>query len=109
MRRKESLSTTIPGSSLPGDGKPAVQQSKLDIDYPQAGEKVERGHYAIRISGCEGECQVSINDDNWQSCRSADGYCWYDWSPTETGRQLISARVRSGNRWLKVQRTCDVK
>jgi len=109
VRRKESVSTIIPGSSLPGDGKPAVQQSQLGIDYPQAGEPVARGHYAIRISGCDGECQVSIDDGDWQSCRSADGYWWYDWCPTETGRQRISARVRSGNKWLKVQRTCEVK
>jgi len=109
VRRNELLSKIIPGLNHTGEEKPAVQQSKLSIDYPQAGEKVARGQYAIRISGCEGECQVAINDDEWQSCRSTDGYSWYDWSPTDAGRHRVSARVRSGNKWFKVQRTCEVK
>ena len=108
MRRKESVSTIIPGSSLPGDGKPAVQQSQLGIDYPQAGEKVFCGHYAIRISGHEGECQVAIDDGDWRSCRWADGYSWFDWIPAKKGRHHISARTRVGNKWVKADRACNV-
>ena len=99
MRKIGSLSTIVPGEKL----------SKPDIDYPQIGEKVARGHYAIRISGCAGKCEVAIDDGTWRSCRCADGYCWYDWYPTEIGRHRICARVRSGNKWLKVQRTGEVE
>jgi hypothetical protein len=78
------------------------------IDYPQAGEKVLRGHYSIRISGGSGDCQAAIDGGDWQSCRTADGYHWYDWSPEKTGSHRISVRVRSGHKWVKVQRTCRV-
>jgi hypothetical protein len=80
-----------------------------NIDFPQAGEKVAPGHYAIRISGCQGECQAAIDDGEWQACRTEDGYCWYDWSPQAAGRHRIQVRARNGNKWLKTQRTCEVK
>ena len=82
--------------------------SKPSIDYPQAGDKVTRGRYAVRISGCAGECQAAIDGGDWQPCRSADGYCWYDWCPAETGRHRISVRARVGNAWVKDERTCRV-
>ena len=108
MRRKPLLSTRIPVLSQPGEVKPAVQQSKLSIDYPQAAENVQRGHYSIRISGCLNECQVAIDDGEWQPCRSAEGFSWYDWYPEQPGTHRISVRVRSGNKWVKTQRACRV-
>jgi len=48
------------------------------------------------------------NDGDWQSCRSADGFCWHDWYPEQPGTHRISARVRSGNKWVKAHRTCRV-
>ena len=102
VRRKGLLASITAG--LVGDASLAP-----NIDYPQAGEKVQAGNYAVRISGCSSECQVSIDDGDWQSCRSADGYCWYDWCPTATGRHRISARIRNSNKWVKTQRTCEVK
>ena len=109
MRRHGVLSSIIPGMKPAGEEKTSLPQNKFDIDYPQASETVARGHYAIRISGCEGECHVSIDEGDWQPCRSAEGFCWFDWNPTQTGRHRLSARTRSGNKWLKAQRTCEVK
>ena len=102
MRRKGSLLESLSGLI----GQTGVGPS---IDYPQAGEKVSPGHYSIRISGCQGECQAAIDDGEWQACRTSDGYCWYDWQPQEAGRHRITVRARSGSKWLKTQRTCDVR
>ena len=55
---------------LPGK---VERSSKLNIDYPQAGEKVNRGQYAIRVSAGGGECQIAIDDGPWQTCRFGDG------------------------------------
>lgn len=107
MRRKGLLSGALAG--LIGRTKQDSQDAGPNIDYPQAGEKVLAGHYAIRISGCTAECEVAIDDGEWQPCRSADGFNWYDWTPIAAGRYRISARVRGGNKWIKVQRTCEVK
>ena len=104
MARHRLLSALIPGLKQTREEK----QNTLSIDYPQADEKVARGHYAIRISGCAGECQVAIDGGEWQSCRSADGYQWYDWNPAETGTHRISVRAHVGNRWVKADRTCRV-
>jgi hypothetical protein len=84
-------------------------QSKLNIDYPQAGEKVHRGHYTVRISECAGECQIEINGTGvWHSCRRDWGYRWYDWNPTKTGENRISIRTRAGDKWIKSDRICRV-
>jgi hypothetical protein len=84
------------GTTLPG------------IDYPQQGEKVQVGHYAVRISGCTGECQVSIDDGDWQNCRNAEGFWWYDWSADQPGTHRISVRTRIGAAWVKTNRSCNV-
>lgn len=89
---------------------PTVEHSdEVSIDYPQSGEKVNRGHYAIRISAGKRECQVAIDKNPWQKCRSADGFSWYDWSPAKPGAYRISARIRVGNKWVKSERLCTVK
>jgi len=80
----------------------------LHIDYPLADETVKRGRYTIRISGGTEECHVAIDDGGWQSCRSADGYSWYDWCPTETRAHRISARTRIGNKLVETEKTCSV-
>ena len=96
------------GVSQAGNGGKMLDCKPPTIDYPQAGEKVQRGHYSIRISGCAGECQAAIDEGDWQSCRVADGFHWYDWSPEKPGSHRISVRVRSGKKWVKTQRTCRV-
>jgi hypothetical protein len=64
----------------------------LAIDYPSEGDRVIQGHYAVRISAASGPVDVSINGGEWQSCREANGYFWFDWWPETTGKQKITAR-----------------
>ena len=105
MARRSLLSTVIPGLNKTEEEK----LSKLSIDYPQVGEKVACGHYAIRISGCEGECQITIDGTgDWQNCRCDGGFQWFDWNPTETGAHRISVRTHVANKWVKADRTCRV-
>lgn len=85
------------------------RNSKLSIDYPQAGEKVNCGHYAVRLSAGGSECQISIDDSPWQTCRCGDAFSWYDWFPGQIGYHRISVRTRVGSRWVKADRTCKVQ
>lgn len=108
MRNKGLLSVKIPGLRKTVQEKP-VSCEKLCIDYPQQGETVCRGHYAVRISGGNGESQVAIDSGTWQECRADGGYHWYDWFPETPGRHSISVRSRVNNKWIKTERTCDVE
>ena len=93
---------------LSGKAKIVKQSDKLSIDYPKAGEKVNRGHYAIRISTTSAECQVAIDKSDWQPCRQADGCFWFDWSAEQAGAHRIAAQARIGNKWVKTERVCNV-
>ncbi len=107
MRKKGLLSVKIPGPSKTVKTKPV--SSALGIDYPQLGETVCRGHYAVRISGGDGSSQVSIDSGAWQECRADAGYHWYDWFPETPGSHLISVRSRVNSKWGKAERTCSVE
>lgn len=89
-----------------------AQATEASIDYPKEGESVLPGHYAVRISAkTAGSVEVSINNGPWHTCRTADGYHWYDWTPSTPGRATISARCKSSNGCAKTPttRTCQVK
>ncbi len=65
------------------------------IDYPQNNETVYCGHYCFRL-GSRKPCsamQVSINGGEWQNCRQANGYWWYDWWNFNTGNFYIEAKA----------------
>ena len=86
-------------------------QIDVVIDYPKEEELVAPGHYAIRISGLpEAQVEISINESEWQGCRTALGFYWFDWAPSKPGEQIINARLRVGkNRWKNAeQRYCRV-
>ncbi|MBI5241718.1 MAG: hypothetical protein HY926_14690, partial [Elusimicrobia bacterium] len=106
MRGKNLLSALMPRLT-----KIAVRQAVLDnipaIDFPRLGERIRRGHYAIRISAPPGECHVAIDGGCWRSCRRDSGYFWYDWRP-EPGSHHIMARNRSDNGWGHTETTCVV-
>lgn len=87
-----------------------TERQPATIDYPQDAERVFAGNYTIRISATgAGEAQVSVDGGEWQGCREAAGYFWYDWAPV-AGRHKLEVRVRSGKgRWKKGEsRSCDV-
>jgi len=93
---------------LSGKIRTQERSGKLNIDYPQAGEKVQRGHYSIRISAEGAQCQVAVDNGSWKDCRVADGYSWHDWTPEKPGAHRIAVRARSGNKWVKAERVCSV-
>ena len=65
------------------------------IDYPQNNETVYCGHYCFRL-GSRKPCtsmQVSINGGEWQNCRQANGYWWYDWWTFNTGNFYLEAKA----------------
>lgn len=67
------------------------------LDYPQAGESVQPGHYAIRVAAKDGATvEVSIDGSAWVPCRSAVGYFWFDWEPSLPGTHTILARAKNG-------------
>jgi hypothetical protein len=107
VRKKGLLSVRIPGLSKTVTEKP-VARAKVSIDYPQQGERVQRGHYAVRISAGEAECQACVDGSEWQSCRSDAGFSWFDWYPEKPGTHTISVRVRVNGKWTKTERVCDV-
>jgi hypothetical protein len=108
VKKKGLLSVKIPGLSKTIKEKP-VASPAISIDYPQEGEAVYCGHYAIRLFGGNGESQVSINDGAWQDCRNDAGFSWYDWFPATAGTHRISLRTRINGKWVKTERTCEVK
>ncbi|OVE75523.1 hypothetical protein BVX98_07345 [bacterium F11] len=74
----------------------------VSIDYPLDGEKINKGHYAIRISVSEDRpTEISINGKEWKPCRSADGFKWFDWTVENPGKTKIISRVHNGtNEWI---------
>lgn len=81
------------------NGKKSKSQTEsspiaLSIDYPQEGDVVLEGHYAVRISvPFAGQTQVSVNKGPWQTCRPDSGYQWFDWWPEKSGKQKLEARL----------------
>ena len=108
MKKKSILSVKIPGLSRTVAEK-STESPKIKIDYPQEGERVRRGHYAIRISAGGGQCQAAIDESSWQDCRNDAGYSWLDWFPEKPGAHRITVRTRLSGRWIKAQRVCDVE
>jgi hypothetical protein len=96
-------------------GKPAraAVETALVVDFPVEGERILPGHYAIRINApAEERVEVSIDGGDWQECRSAVGFHWYDWQPTKSGRHTVCARsMRPGTRSAKRSevRSCFVQ
>ena len=91
--------------------KPSVPTLEINFDYPKQEELVLTGHYAVRIIGTlEAQVELSINNGEWNGCRTALGFYWFDWSPSELGETVLKARVRVGNgRWkISDERFCRV-
>lgn len=116
VRKKGLLSVKIPGLSKTVAEKPAPRakasaeaRPKVSIDYPQEGERVHCGHYAIRITGGDGESQISIDEGPWQPCRCDAGFHWHDWFPETAGTHRLLVRSRLNGRWAKAERVCDVE
>lgn len=92
-RRAASAAKTAPRT-------PAKPKLAAVIDYPQDGEAVRPGHYAVRVTATgAGQVQVRVDDAAWSDVRESVGHFWLDWSPVE-GEHLLQARARIGKgRW----------
>src|SRR5689334_7145909 len=90
-----------------------INKELVVIDYPVEDEKITSPHYTIRI-GVFAEAQrveVSIDDSEWQSARSAVGFWWFDWSRYQNGQHHITARVhlRDGHTFTTAPRAFRVE
>lgn len=69
----------------------------VSLDYPQAGEQVLLGHYAVRVAAKpDVAVEVAVDGGPWQACREAVGYYWFDWSPAAPGEHTLVARAKNG-------------
>lgn len=82
----------------PSSAKSLVRTGgKPILDYPMQEEKISSRQYTLRV-GAPSQAQaveVSIDQGDWQSCRPASGYWWFDWSGYEGGEHEIIARLRT--------------
>jgi hypothetical protein len=65
------------------------------IDYPKQDETVVGWEYTIRVSAPEDAASVDIAIDqgDWQACRYAVGFWWFDWSAFGKGEHEVVARM----------------
>lgn len=98
--KKNLIAETKPAEIKPAEPKPTIKKatrkaapkSYVVIDHPIDGEKVNAGHYAIRIGASSEPVEISIDKAEWKSCRHAGGYFWFDWHISQ-GEHRIVARV----------------
>ena len=70
----------------------------ITVDYPQERESVVSRDYTFRIEAkAASRVEISIDDNEWQPCRQADGYWWYDWSGYLPGKHHAVARIQPQN------------
>lgn len=75
----------------------AAKAPSVLLEYPQAGEAVRPGHYAVRIAAKpEVSVELSVDGGPWQACREAVGYYWFDWTPSQAGEHTLVARAKNG-------------
>ncbi|MBI2071403.1 MAG: hypothetical protein HYT79_12510 [Elusimicrobia bacterium] len=90
---------------------PSAPACDAVLDYPKEGEKLRRGHYAVRV-GAPGatEVQVCVNEGAWLTARAGAGYWWVDWWLEKTGEFRLKARARkNGLSWTETSvRNCRV-
>jgi hypothetical protein len=74
-----------------------IPAADIHIDYPREEELIIPGHYAVRLSGLpDAQVEISINEGEWQGCRTAVGYYWFDWEPATPGEVTLVARIKAG-------------
>lgn len=100
MKSKKISVAVKPRRAASAPKTPAKPKLSAVLDYPQDGEAVRPGHYAVRVAAAgAGQVQVRIDDAPWFDCRQSVGHFWLDWSPVE-GERRLQARARSGKgRW----------
>ena len=68
--------------------------SYVVLDYPVHNETIFGNHYAIRIGAShDGFVEISFNEGEWQPCRYAAGYWWFDWQYFMPGNYTVGVRL----------------
>src|SRR5687767_4778316 len=75
--------------------KEAVRGRAVEtIDFPSEGEVVFSPHYTVRVKAAGARSvEISVDGGQWQACRNADNYWWYDWTGYGSGAHVLSARI----------------
>jgi hypothetical protein len=72
----------------------ANADSYIVLDHPVHKETIFGNHYAIRIGASQdGFVEISFNKGEWQPCRYAAGYWWFDWEYFTPGEYTIGVRL----------------
>jgi hypothetical protein len=88
---KESARTTATAAAQSAVPSPELY---ILIDYPVDNETVSGLHYAIRVGASDaGFVELSFDGGDWQTCRAAAGYWWFDWGYFSPGTHKIVARL----------------
>lgn len=78
------------------------RSAMLLVEFPRKDERIASTDYTIRVSAPESaeKVLVSIDEGEWQPCRPAVGYWWYDWSGYGNGehRIVVSLETAQGTR-----------
>ncbi|MDD5209131.1 MAG: hypothetical protein PHV36_07075 [Elusimicrobiales bacterium] len=76
--------------------KKVITVAEVFVNYPQQKECITGSEYAFRIeAGTAGRVEISIDNKEWQPCRRAGGYWWYDWSGYLPGNHVATARCQT--------------
>ena len=70
------------------------------IDYPVENDIINGSAYVLRIgtsNDFNAYVEVSFNDGEWNLCRFASGYWWYDWVYFQPGHFTVRARIVSAS------------
>ncbi|MBI5884291.1 MAG: hypothetical protein HZB91_14440 [Elusimicrobia bacterium] len=102
MHRRKTAVLKTETKLVPSTPKAAAS---VTIDYPRPNEKVNPGHYAIRVTATEGtpSVMVSIDGGGFSSCRFDGGYWYFDYQASE-GRHSVVARTSDGSAETRARR-----
>jgi hypothetical protein len=94
LKRGKKTSSDVSSETAAKVRDVAKPRCSIQVHYPQEGDTVYRGHYAIRVDAQNmKDVLVSINGGNWQNCREASGHHWCDWFPSQPGSCRIAAKA----------------
>ncbi len=111
---KVSAKSTPKKTAIETKAKTEIKEQNINsnsyivIDYPVEKETIFGDVYVIRIGASfDGFVEISFNNGEWQPCRFASGYWWFDWMYYKSGDYKITARLigKDGN----VVKVSDVK
>ena len=91
MRKSRSMNNVLerPPQKL-------LSAPSVAIEYPKQDEVVRHPEYTVRICAREhaDAVEVAFDQGDWQPCREALGFWWFDWKGFDSGEHEIVARSR---------------